>query len=221
VVALTVLWRFWGRWRAFVQAGLMVAVPAFTLGGVWWVRNVIVYGGLDVLGKAAHDRVVVGQPRTAVWIAEMGQTAVLKAFVTTTFNSFWGQFGWMTHPMDGRFYPILWLFTLVWLAGLVFALVTWWDRVQPPAAAILVLLGTFLLTLGVHVAYNITFVQHQGRYLFPALLPIGVGVAVGLGVWLRPLTHRWPWIKYSLPLGLGVLLAGLNVWVIVRLLPLL
>jgi 4-amino-4-deoxy-L-arabinose transferase-like glycosyltransferase len=221
VVALTVLWRFWGEWRAFVQAGLMVAVPAFALGALWWVRNVIVYGGLDVLGKAAHDGVVVGQPRTAEWIAEMGQTAVFKAFITTTFNSFWGQFGWMTHPLDGRFYPVLWLFTLIWLVGLVVALVTWWDKVQPPLAAILVLFGTFLLTLGVHVVYNFTFVQHQGRYLFPALLPIGVGAAVGLGVWLRPLIPRWPRIKYSLPLGLGVLLAGLNVWVIVRLLPLL
>ncbi len=219
LTALTVLWRFWGQWRSFVLAGFLVAIPAFALGLLWWVRNVIVYGGLDVLGKAAHDSVVVGQPRTAEWIADMGLTAVVQAFVTTTFNSFWGQFGWMTHPMDGRFYPILWLLTLVWVVGLVVALATWWNRAQPPLAAILVLLGAFLLTLAVHVVYNFTFVQHQGRYLFPALLPIGVGVAVGLGVWERPFIRRWPWFKYSLPLGLGLLFLGLNLWVIIRLLP--
>ncbi len=81
LVALTVLWRFWGKWLDFIKAGFMVAIPAFALGALWWVRNMLVYGGLDVLGKAAHDGVVVGQPRTAEWIATMGLPAVLKAFV--------------------------------------------------------------------------------------------------------------------------------------------
>jgi hypothetical protein len=27
--------------------------------------------------------------------------------------------------------------------------------------------------------YNLTFVQHQGRYLFPALIPIGLAFAIG------------------------------------------
>jgi 4-amino-4-deoxy-L-arabinose transferase-like glycosyltransferase len=219
IVALTVLWRFWGQWRDFVRAALLVAIPAFALGLLWWVRNVFVYGGLDMLGKAAHDSVVVGQPRTAEWIADMGLSTVLNAFVTTTFDSFWGQFGWMTHPMDSRFYLILWLFTLVWMVGFVIALVVWWNRKQPPTAAILVLLGTFVLTLAVQIVYNFTFVQHQGRYLFPALLPISVGVSVGLGFWLRPFYRRWVWLKYSLPLGLGLLMLALNAWVITRLLP--
>ncbi len=219
LVALTVLWRYWGQWLAFIKAGFLVAIPAFALGALLWIRNVIVYGGMDVLGKAAHDNVVVGQPRTAEWIAAKGLPQTLQEFITTTFNSFWGQFGWMTHPMDARFYPVLWLFTLVWIVGLIIALFVWWDRKQPPLSTILVLVGTFLLTLGVHMAYNLTFVQHQGRYLFPALLPISVGVAVGLGFWLRPFYRRWIWLKYSLPMGLGLLLVGLNGWVILWLLP--
>jgi hypothetical protein len=28
--------------------------------------------------------------------------------------------------------------------------------------------------------YNTKFLQHQGRYLFPALIPIGTAVALGL-----------------------------------------
>jgi len=219
LVALTVLWRYWGQWLSFIKAGIFVAIPAFGLGILMWLRNMIVYGGLDVLGKAAHDNVVVGQPRTAEWIASIGLFGVVKAFVTTTFNSFWGQLGWMTHPLDSRFYPILWLFTLIWIVGLIIALFVWWDRKHPPAAAIMVLVGTFLLTLGVHVVYNFIFVQHQGRYLFPALLPIGVGVAAGLGFWLRPFIQRWQWFKYSLPLGLGLWLVSLNGWIVIRLLP--
>ena len=204
-----------------VRAGLLVAVPAGLLGALWWGRNLVVYGGLDVMAKAAHDAVVVGQPRTAEWVAAMGETAVFRAFITTTFNSFWGQFGWMTHPMDGRLYPILWLFTGVWLVGLLLALATWWDRKRPLAFSILLLFLQFGLTLAVHVGYNITFVQHQGRYLFPALLPIALGVSVGLGVWKRPLIRRWPWVRYALPVALALFLLAINALVISRVLPLL
>jgi 4-amino-4-deoxy-L-arabinose transferase-like glycosyltransferase len=219
VIGLALLWRYWGRWGDLLRAGLLVAGPAFLLGALWWGRNLVVYGGLDVLGKAAHDAVVVGQPRTAEWIAERGSTAVLQSFLTTTFNSFWGQFGWMTHPLDGRVYPLLWLFTAVWLIGLVVALATWWDRQRPSPLAVVILLAQFLLTLAVHIGYNLTFVQHQGRYLFPALLPIGVGVSVGLGVWIRPFVRRWPWVWYSVPLGLALFLLALNYLVISRVLP--
>ncbi len=49
---------------------------------------------------------------------------------------------------------------------------------QPsPAAIILTLL--FVLTLGGYLYYNLTFVQHQGRYLFPALIPIGLAFSIG------------------------------------------
>jgi 4-amino-4-deoxy-L-arabinose transferase-like glycosyltransferase len=221
VVGLALLWRYWGRWGGLVRAGLLVAVPAGLLGALWWGRNLVVYGGLDVMAKAAHDAVVVGQPRTAEWVAAMGETAVFRAFITTTFNSFWGQFGWMTHPMDGRLYPILWLFTGVWVVGLLLALATWWDRKRPLAFSILLLFLQFGLTLVVHVGYNITFVQHQGRYLFPALLPIALGVSVGLGVWKRPFIRRWPWVRYALPVALALFLLAINALVISRVLPLL
>lgn len=216
VVGLAIVWRYWRRWGELVRVGLLTAVPAGLLGALWWARNMVVYGGLDVLGKAAHDSVVVGQPRTAEWVADMGRTAVYRAFISTTFNSFWGQFGWMTTPMDGRLYRLLWVFTAVWVVGLIVALVIWWDRKRPSVLAVVVLLATFLLSLAVHVVYNVTFVQHQGRYLFPALLPIGVGVSVGLGVWVRPFVRRWPPLRYALPLGLGLAMVGLAVWALFR-----
>ncbi|MBK7919558.1 MAG: DUF2142 domain-containing protein [Chloroflexi bacterium] len=216
VVGLAIVWRYWRRWGKLVRAGLLTAVPAGLLGALWWARNMVVYGGLDVLGKAAHDSVVVGQPRTAEWVADMGRTAVYRAFISTTFNSFWGQFGWMTTPMDGRLYRLLWVFTAVWVVGLIVALAIWWDRKRPSVLAVVILLATFLLSLAVHVAYNVTFVQHQGRYLFPALLPIGVGVSVGLGVWVRPFVRRWPPLRYALPLGLGLAMVGLAVWALFR-----
>jgi hypothetical protein len=82
-----------------------------------------------------------------------------------------------------------------------------------------VLIMTFLLTLALHIFYNLTFVQHQGRYLFPALIPIAVGFTVGLGYWLRPFIRRRPWIAYVLPLGITLLLGGIALFALWRILP--
>lgn len=213
IVGLVLVWRFWGEWHRLAGAGLAVFVPALLLGTLWWGRNVVVYGGADILGKAAHDAVVVGQPTTAQWIANHGLEATVRRFTQMTFRSFWGQFGWLTVPMPAWVYRPLWLFSGIVLIGLLFQTVYHRSRTGTRTRVLaFILLGTFLLTLGVYLNYNLAFVQHQGRYLFPALIPIGVGVALGLGVWFRPLARRWPFIPYLLPLGLGVVLIGLDVW---------
>ncbi|MCA9935264.1 MAG: DUF2142 domain-containing protein [Ardenticatenaceae bacterium] len=218
VIAAALLWRYWGKWRDLVQAGLWVFVPAFLLGTLWWGRNLALYGGLDVLGKAAHDAVVVGQPRTADLVAEVGLASAMWQLVQTTFHSFWGQFGWMALPMlnPGWVYPLLWAFTAVAISGLL--LHFFQNRRQSPISNLqsLILMLLFLLTLGVHVVYNITFIQHQGRYLFPALIPIGIGVAVGVGGWIRPLQTRWPILLQLWPWGLALALVGLDVWALFR-----
>lgn len=217
VAALVLIWRCWGAWGDLLRFGLRVGLPALLLGGLWWVRNMVVYGGLDVLGKAAHDAVVVGQPRTAAWVADFGVVGTLQRFVQTTFNSFWGQFGWMTLPMThpGWLYPLLWAFTAVALLGLLISLLT---RRAPRISLLqgFVLLGTVALALGVHVVYNLTFVQHQGRYLFPALIPLAFGVAVGLDAWIRPFAANRPRLAYLVPVGLAVALLALDLYALFR-----
>jgi len=84
---------------------------------------------------------------------------------------------------------------------------------------LLVLGLTFLLTLALHVGYNLTFVQHQGRYLFPALIPIAVGFTAGLGYWLRPLIRRWPRAGWLLPLGIAAVLGGIALFALWRIVP--
>ena len=214
VAGLVLLWRYWGEWRDLVRAGLLVFVPAFLLGLLWWGRNTAVYGGLDVMGKQRHDAVVVGQPRTAEWIAQYGFDGTVERFVQTTFNSFWGQFGWMTVPMThpSWLYPLLWVFTGIVVAGVIWAALSDRKKLSQHGAPLLTMLTLFVLTFSVLVVYNFQFVQHQGRYLFPALIPIAIGLAIGLGLWARPLRRRWPWIVYAIPLGLACFLIALDLY---------
>ncbi len=208
-----------------LRSWLLVFAPALLLGLLVWGRNAAVYGGLDVLARAAHDDVVVGQPRTAEWLAQYGLAGTLGRFARTTFVSFWGQFGWMAAPLPGWMVAGLLALTLVALAGL---LMTAFQRPttndQRPTNSSLVtrhssLVLTFLLTLALHVAYNLTFVQHQGRYLYPALIPIAVGFVAGLDTWLRPLVRRWPRVEWVLPVGVAGVLVGISLFALWRILP--
>jgi len=176
----------------------------------WLARNHLTYGGLDLWGLVRHDQIVVGQPRTAEWLAQMGWRGLLQAFGRSTFQSFWGQFGWMGVPLDSRLYFLLKLLSgLVALGAVLFVerkLRVMVRRVGPrdhlllrPGPLPWRLLGLLtlwlVLTVLCYLWYNLQFVQHQGRYLFPALVPLGLVFAVGLA---EVLARR----RTQLPVGL-------------------
>jgi len=64
------------------------------------------------------------------------------------------------------------------------------DLTQTQRLSLLLLAFSALLIAMQHLWYNLKFVQHQGRYLFPALGPIAVAAALGLREMLRPRTAR-------------------------------
>lgn len=225
VLGIVLLWQYWRTWPRLFQAGVLLFAPAFMLGAIWWVRNIVVYGGLDILGKAAHDVVVVGQPRTIDWVARYGLDGTLQRFFQTTFNSFWGQFGWMAVPMNQPRAIYLLLLALV-VAAVLGLLLYRFTTTQVPVQfrsrlPVLILWLVFLLTLTIHVGYNVTFVQHQGRYLFPALIPIALGFSLGLGTWLllveRPFRRERPLLVNFFPLGMGAALVLLDLFALFRL----
>jgi 4-amino-4-deoxy-L-arabinose transferase-like glycosyltransferase len=102
-----------------VQHALALFVPALLIAIPWYVRNVAVYGWPDLLGTINHAAVVVGQLRTADYLSTVGWATYLRDFLTITFHSFWGQFGWMAVPMDRRVYLALALFSALVIVGFV------------------------------------------------------------------------------------------------------
>ena len=171
---------------------LMVALP-------WLLRNVSVYGWHDPLALQRHNAVVAGQLTTAQYVAANGHRALYRAFVLTTFRSFWGQFGWMGVLLDQRVYGAFALLSFLAGGGL---LIGAYHKLRSPEARRelpwrgLTLLALWLAaTVAGYLWWNIRFVQHQGRYLFPALLPIALGASAGLSA-----AFRYPRTLYA---GLG------------------
>jgi 4-amino-4-deoxy-L-arabinose transferase-like glycosyltransferase len=189
--------------RAAVAAGvaLLVALPGL-------VRGALVYGPTDPLGLARHDQVVAGQPLTGALTA-----GALAHHAGTLFRSFWGQFGWMGALMDERVYLLLGFLTV----GVGLGLLLWlsprggWAELSGRERAGFALAG--LLVLGVllgTVGYNLTYLQPQGRYLFPAMAGIASLAAVGLRELIAPRHRR----AVYLLAGLGM--AGLDVLALYR-----
>jgi 4-amino-4-deoxy-L-arabinose transferase-like glycosyltransferase len=211
--------------RALLTFGAMCAPFALS----WWGRNIATYGWPDFLGLGAHDAIVIGQLRTAELLAQVGGAAYLQALVQTSFESFWGQFGWMAVPMRGLFSPgdalpyqaILAMIGLGLVGALWAARAAQRTRAEQPAEEAsegvwrvrLILLANVGLTLAMYLYYNSTFVQFQGRYLFVALIPLMLGLAYGLRGLGQAL--RWPGLAWAAPLGL----AALSLYLVWRVLP--
>ena len=122
--------------------------------------------------------------------------------------------------MDGRVYVML-----AMLSVLVFVGFIWQLRRMIKGQVILTSFqrrGLVLLALQVlivtitYVWYNLDFVQHQGRYLFPALLPLSVSFAVGLLGLFSSEGSRWgamaAIVFFGLVLVLGIGSGDMNRW---------
>ncbi len=205
-VALKAAWRRIGV-RSAMGAMAALLLPALLLVMPWFVRNAVVYGDMDVLGLRRHAQVVEGQLRTAEWIARHGWGALPGEFLRTTFRSFWAQFGWMAVPVDRRIYTALGVLSGVTTLGFVFWLIDRYadrGRVAPTA---LLLAASVAFTVVGYLGYNLSFYQAQGRYLFPALIPIGLAWTLGL----HKALERENALVIAVLLALAALLGGVRI----------
>ena len=216
-LALLLPLAIWLRWRGGRNRGLrelarawaIFALVAGVIGGLWCLRNAQIYTFPDILALGAHDAIVADQPRTDHFIAAHGWGATLTGMVGTFFRSSFGQFGWMALPLD----EVLggWLYRLYGWLLLLGAAGAWTGlkRIAKPARWLL-LCAVGLVALQT-LYYNLEFVQWQGRYLFPALIPVSLIVVCGADRWLQ----RWAWARWLLTLGL-VSLAAVDLYLLFR-----
>jgi hypothetical protein len=165
---------------------------------------------------------------TALTRPEVWSTGALlryAMFSVLLAGSFWGNFGWLQAPLPWAL--LLWLTALgaLGLAGSVYRVTVEYCRRaagtsregagQPCresegsllfaiCAVALIALQTVLPMIGFSW-------QPQGRYLLPALLPLGVVLLVGLR---QLLPSRWKWTSEWIVLGSLVLANVAMVWVI-------
>jgi 4-amino-4-deoxy-L-arabinose transferase-like glycosyltransferase len=166
------------RWPA------VASITGLVVSGWWLVRNALIYGPLDIFALQRHDAIVVGQPRwTSVDLESLG------FFLKIIFRSFWGVFGWMGVVLDDGFYWLYLALTLLAVGGYIFGarLASRTPPRAPHGAPPIrrglchrgLLAWATLLVCGEVVYYNLTFIQPQGRYVFPALVPIAILLATG------------------------------------------
>ncbi len=111
-----------------------------------------------------------------------------------TFASFWANFGWMNVPLDLGWYAALAVFSLLALFGLGFLAIRVvrgidthevWQR----RALLMLLLAVVLIFAQTFGLIIVRGIHQQGRYLFPALIPLAVLFTLGLREWV-PARHR-------------------------------
>jgi len=169
-------------WPWLLRNGATILAIAVLVAAPWIWRNMQVYGWNDPLAMIRHDQVVQGQLTTSAFLAQYGLAALLRGLLQTTFHSFWGQFGWMAAPMHPRVYQVLGGVSGLSLAGLIVWLWRggWRNPWSDARRESLILLAWVAITAAGYLWWNLSYVQHQGRYLFPALLPIALGLMLGL-----------------------------------------
>jgi hypothetical protein len=190
------------------------------LSALWFARNALVYGATDLFGWARHDSVVAGQTTTAQWIADNGLRTTLFDLIAISFKSFWAQFGWMGVLVNDRLYV---LFFVLSAAASLGALLWVIRLLREPRASSTetrwswLLLGVLLFFVFLADAYyNVKFFQPQGRYLFPALIPIAALWAAGL---YEILNARYARVLFALlyVMMLGIAYISLTMFIVPQL----
>jgi Dolichyl-phosphate-mannose-protein mannosyltransferase len=187
-----------GATRAKLRETITLLATAAILTLPWLVHQVTSYGWTDPFAISRHSQVVTDQPRFPGFSLDW-----LQQLATTTFHSFWAQFGWMAVVAPDRLYWIWGVITLLAVVGLIV------NRAWFREPAVQLLVATVIIAGIAYVGYNLSFVQFQGRYLFTAIVPIGILLVGGWNAF-----PPRPWSS----LALAAALVALNAYALVRVL---
>jgi len=182
------LWRCPGHRGRSLISGVVALVLILALAGWFFLRNQQLYG--DPLAAAAHATAYADNAMPSHLMGEW----LLGGFLPALLGSLLGNLGWMVLPMPPW---LTWSAALLLIAGICGLGVVCARREGRPNLVVTGFLGLAVLLLFLlTVRFNMKFGQPQGRYLFPALGPALLLLALGLH-WLGA---RWLRVGLSLAL---------------------
>lgn len=198
---------------------LAVFAPTVVVALPWLLRNKSLYG--DFFGMRAFNEAFVNSPQASTFIDGFGAFSYWTDWVGWwTARSFFGAFGYMDIFLNERGTPATGpqapnALYRVLIALMVLAFISWLVRLKADewksSRSVQVLLGAFTaIVLVLFALFNMRYFQGQARYVFPAIAPIGIGVAMGI---LNVAQKKWR-------VGWGVLTAillALNIFALSRL----
>jgi 4-amino-4-deoxy-L-arabinose transferase-like glycosyltransferase len=200
VVVLILLVGLALRRRSFgllVRGATALAITGLPVAGWWIARNVRLYGNLGGWSMDPQNLQMTALQPTD--LLELGQVQ---------FRSFWGVFGWMNVPAPPWFFWGIGLLIVVscagWLAWLARGKLVGVTSQQWAVLAMLVLAaGAVELGIVATVASGCNGACYQGRFLFPALAPSTLLLAIGLGLALPQRVGRVIQPAIALLLAIG------------------
>jgi len=187
--------------KSALTAGVGGVLGGALIGAPWLLRNQHLYGDPFASHVVFHVLAVRNHSPGSL-ISYFGLGWYVERFFVWTFDSYWGVFDSMNLYLPEGVYFVLGLATVVTIVTGIVSLAM--DRSTSASRSLYFLWS--LLTLAVFIAYiqyNIHFFQLQGRYLYPALLPLSVASASGISA-LVPKKY-WGWAGFALAGGLIVL----------------
>jgi len=173
---------------------------SLAIGGWWLVRNQLLYG--DPFAMSQFQKAFQHTATPEYWLSKGWSWGFYFSLVGVwTFASFWGVFGHMKVFMPTWAYYGLAVISLAVGIGSLRGIA----RARAKSAAnrdLLLVYGvTLALVLLAFIKFNLSFFQAQGRYLYPALIPISVLWAAGIGGLLPVHLRRFmPYLAVGIPL---------------------
>jgi hypothetical protein len=189
---------------------LLIAASGAVVGGLWWLRNVIDYGTIQVNGYGAgYNNVFYGKPDNRGTLSHF-----LPAWLTGFTNRVWDGIGLPDTPSLGPLLTYGWL-TLTFV-GVIAALAVRSERLDRIRGALLVAIPIFTIfvvavgAFGTYRHWSHSLGADQGRYIYNAFVAIAALTAIG---WMRVLDRQ-----ISAALGpivfIGAVATNLAAWVL-------
>lgn len=217
-------------------AGIACGVGAL-IGLPWLLRNQVLYG--DPMAQSIFTSAFSNTAQAYIITAGVYDGSLTRYLVDVaqwTFASFWGGFdsllifwgqpphahlhsdapgayAFLTYPPP-PIYGVFALLSLASVTGLILSPVKRTETVSPPQNVLRTVFAVFIaLTAVVFLRFILTYFQTQGRYLYPALVPLAFFFVCG---WLRLLPRpRW---QMAFVIALTAGLAALNLYTLFGLL---